>query len=489
MLLRDLPLLGLGHLFLGVMLSVDILLHKHKPVSAVLWLGVVWGFPLIGALAYVGFGVDRVRRGGAEREASRRLIARRAALHPTFERLSLSPSHSNLPAEERHPAEHILRATDPAVPLSRVTKGNCARLLVDGDEFYPALFRAVERAESSIHLQTFIFRRDRIGGELREVLIEKAHKGVTVRLLYDRFGSTFAHYSNFFTPAREAGVQVSSISQANPLKGRFQINLRNHRKIAVVDGKIGFVGGINIHDGNYSAYARRDVVRDYHVEVVGPSVMDLQLQFIEDWHFATREDPDRLMELKYFPHIDPQGSALVQIVPGGPDPMGYQLSDAIFAAVVSARECIDIVTPYFVPDEPIIHALRYAAQRGVAVRLVLPRRSNHWYTTYAARSLYTPLMSAGVEIFERRPPFIHAKALAVDRVYAMLGSANLDYRSLHLNFETNLEVIDDDFVASVLEQIESEIALSVRVSLAEHRQRPLVKRLAENFCHLFQPML
>lgn len=485
----DLTILGAGHLILGALLSVDILLHKHKPVSSVLWLAVVWGFPYGGTLAYLGFGIDRVRRGGADRAASRQIIKQRAALVPTFEHLAVGGYSEDPTTGPRNPAAHILRATDPAVQKHRVFKGNCTRFLVDGDQFYPALFEAIENAQSSVHLQTFILRRDHVGHELRELLIERARAGVKVRVLYDRFGSTFAHFSNFFRPARAAGVRAASITQANPLKGRFQINLRNHRKIAVIDGQVGFVGGINIHDDNSSTHAHGLPIRDYHVELKGPAVSDLQLLFFEDWYFATREPPEQLMQPHHFPSAGSVGEALVQIVPGAPEHFGRGVADAFFAAIVAAERSIVIVTPYFIPDEPIVHALRYAGQRGVDVKLIVPQRSNHWYTDLAARSQFSLLLEVDVRIFERRPPFIHAKALLVDGVYAMLGSANLDYRSLHLNFETNIEVVDETFVGAVAHQLDQELAQSTELHLSRHQQRPLVRRLAESFCYLFQPML
>ncbi len=485
----DFTILGIGHLALGVVLTLDVLLTKQRPVSAVLWLAMVWAFPYAGAVAYLSIGVDRVRRGAAARDASKAFVAQRAAWHPTFERLAVDYSHPDPREAHRYPAQHIFRATDPATRPNRVLRGNRAELLVDGDELYPALFESIAKAESSIHLQTFIFGRDSTGREVLDRLAARAGAGIECRLLYDRFGSTHAYLSRFFEPARAARVRVCSITQANPLKGRFQINLRNHRKIAVIDGRVGFVGGINIHDKNVKSRAAGAAIRDYHVKLQGPAVSDLQFQFVEDWHFASREAPEHFFDPKYFPDLKPAGDALVQIVPGGPELKGHGLADSFFGAIVAAERSITIATPYFVPDEPIVQAIRYAALRGVAVRLVLPKRSNHWYTDFAARALFTPLLKAGVRIFERRPPFMHAKALVVDDVYALLGSANLDYRSLHLNFETNIEVADHVFIDSIRKQVEAEIAESDELAYQQHRSRSLPRRLTENFCYLFQPML
>jgi cardiolipin synthase len=324
---------------------------------------------------------------------------------------------------------------------------------------------------------------------VRQLLIERARDGVEVRLLYDRFGSSFAHFARFFEPLREAGGMVYSISQANPLKGRFQINLRNHRKLALIDGRVGFLGGINFAEKNVSGYRNGAPDRDYQVRLEGPAVRDLQFQFLEDWHFASGTPPDDMLGHEYFPELPSVGDSLVQIVPGGPELLGRGLAEAFFAAIVAAKDSVTIVTPYFVPDESIIQGLQYAAQRGVGVRLVLPARSNHWFTGFAARALYEPLLGKGVRIFERRRPFMHAKAIVVDDVYEMLGSANLDYRSLYLNFELNIEVAGGSFLPRIVAQVDAEIAESDEVSPDAHQARPLPRKLAENLCFLFQPVL
>jgi cardiolipin synthase len=483
------PLFGLGYVLLALGLSLDVLLHKDRPVSAVLWLGILWIVPYAGALAYLAFGMDRVRRGARERQMARTLLSRTAHLGPGLARHVLEvPSESRLAAPDRL-GWHILRGTDPAVPGHRVLVGNRVQLLVDGDEFYPALRKAIEEARHTIHVQTFIFAVDRMGREFRDLLARRAAEGVTVRLLYDRFGSAAAHVTRFFEPARRDGVRAHSISQANPLKGRFQINLRNHRKVAVVDGHVAFVGGINISDRNLSDFTDGTPIRDYHVRIEGPAVADIQLGFLEDWYFASREPPEELLGPDSVPEYQRVGEALIQVVPGGPEPAGRGLADAYFAAIVAAEESIDLTTPYFVPDQPIIRALRYAAQRGVSVRLVVPGKNNHWYTGFAARALYSRLLNTGVRIFERSPPFMHAKSLVVDGVYAMMGSANLDYRSLHLNFETNVEIVDPGFVSALSRQVETEIAASREVTREAHAARPLPRKLLENFCRLFEPVL
>lgn len=484
----DLTLVGLGHLVLGLLLTYDILMHKHRPVSAVLWLGMVWLFPYAGVLLYLTFGKDRIHRSTRAREAAEALVAQRAMAHPTAERL-LSSSERNEARYAGHPAERILRATDRVCRSTWLVPGNRVTLLVDGDEYYPELLAAIDGARDSVHLQTFIYARDEFGWELLDRLKAKAREGVTVRLLYDRFGSSEAFFTRMFKAAGEAGVHARSISQANPLKGRFQINLRNHRKVVVIDGRTAFVGGINIGNENLSGYTNGAPIRDYHTLVEGPAVADLQLQFLKDWYYATREPLSSMLQSAMFPRLPDDGPALVKVLHGGPVRLGGSLDDAYFTAITAAEHTLRITTPYFVPDEPIVEAIRSAALKGVAVDLVVPHKNNHWYTGAAARSLYGLLLEVGVRIHERRPPFMHAKALVVDDHVSIIGSANLDYRSLHLNFETNMQVADSAFTSALSQQIDREIDRSVLVTQEEHESRPVSRRLVQNFCFLFQPLL
>ena len=486
---NNLTLVGLGHVVLGLLLTYDILMHKHRPVSAVLWLGLVWGFPYGGVLLYLTFGMDRIQRSARARTVAAELVAQRALAHPTSERLAVGDPETRYRLYREHPAGGILRATDGRSSLNWLVPGNRVDLLVDGDDFYPELLRAIQDARETIHLQTFIFARDRFGWQLLELLAERARAGVKVRLLYDRFGSSLAFFSRMFEGAKRAGVHAQSISQANPIKGRFQINLRNHRKVAVMDGRLGFVGGINLAEENLSWCTDGNPIRDYHFRVTGPVVADLQLEFLKDWFFATREPLDEILQAHMFPRIEPVGSALVKILPGGPVATGHGLDDAFFAMLTAATHSLKITTPYFVPDEPIVEAIRSAALKGVSVDLVVPRENNHWYTGAAARSLYGPLLKVGVRVWERRPPFMHAKSLVVDELVALVGSANLDYRSLHLNFETNMQVADEAFVTRLSRQIDSEIAASVAVTGADHEARPVSRKLVQNFCFLLQPLL
>lgn len=507
------------HWVVATALSFDIILHKRRPASAVLWLAVVWALPIWGALGYLVLGVDQIRRFAPGPERLERLFrsyvergpeelpalararpesgsgaeagsdARVVRPEGTGAEDDLSVEEAGQPVANEQALRtlrrtaHIFRLTEPAIRPYRITRGNRVELLVDGVELYPALERAIETAEERIDFQTYILTPDPVGRGLVARLAARAASGVRVRLLYDGFGSAFAYLTGLLRTARRAGIEVAA---SHP---RGYPNLRNHRKVVVIDGRVAFVGGLNVDDRNLPGPDGSPPDRDYHLRVLGPAVRDLEFQFLIDWSRATgvpveaviRDTPPR-----WTPTDD---DALAQVVPGGPERSGGGLAVALFGAIAAARRSVSIVTPYFLPDDTIMAVLRYAATRGVDVRIVLPARSNHWYTTHAARALYDGLLEAGVRIYERRPPFMHAKALVVDGVYCRLGSANLDYRSLYLNFELDLEVASETFATAVLGQIEREIAESDEVSLEAYRRRPVSRKLTEGVCRLLHPML
>jgi len=466
----------------GVVLTVVILLTKRRPVSAVLWLVTVWAFPLLGALVYLSFGLDQVPRGARERAEASRILAESL---PDVEDAREAGNGAETPTTPRL----VPVPVDPARGVYPPTSGNRVDLLVDGDEFYPALFDAVASASDSVHVQSFIVAPDGVGRRLLDLLAERARAGVCTRLLYDRFGSTAAHYSGFFRDAERAGVGVSSITQAHPLRGRFQVNLRNHRKVAVVDGAVGFVGGINFSEANRSEPDHPRTIRDYHVRLTGPAVRGLQTQFLLDWFFATREGPETLTARSLLPDLPVCGDAAVQVVSGGPAPESSTTADVIFGLISEARQSVTIVTPYFVPDEATLQVIRHAAMAGRDVRLLVPEHGNHFYAELAGRSLYQELLDAGVQIFERAPPFMHAKALLIDERIVMLGSANMDYRSLHLNFETAVVAEGPAVAGELAAQIRRDLDAARELTPERHAARGYAARLMENFCYLFQPLL
>ena len=480
------------HLLTFALVAFHCLRNRREPTSALLWLFIAWFLPGLGPLLYLAFGIYKVpAKGMHKHKADQRLLAERRALEDSSLALTYWRSvHETRQSEPDSPAARDLNRTmDSILEEYPLLGGNEVRLLLNGTEAYPAMLEAIRRARHHIHLQCFLIRDDPVGREFLEALAERARAGVRVRLLYDRFGSTHAVLSGLFRRYRAVpNFTLVCLTQANPLKRQFQINLRNHRKILIVDGQEAFAGGMNLHAENCEQGARLPI-RDYHFALRGPVIQELQFVFLRDWYFMTNEPPDALLKKEHFPALPACGSALIRVVNGGPSSRTEVVSDVFFLAMIAARRQLWMVTPYFAPPPDLLHALRSATLRGVDVRLVVPRTNNHVYAGLAGRALYDELLDSGVRVYERRTPFMHAKAVVVDDTLVLVGTANLDVRSLRLNYETDLAVYGATFIETMKGVIQQEMALSDEINLAVWRTRPLRQRLMENFCSLLSPSL
>lgn len=481
-----------AHVLAFSLVTVHCLRNRREPTSALLWIFVTFTFPLIGALLFLAFGVNRVtRKGWRKHESDQAFLSERRRREDEQQPLAYWRALRNsVAAEPASPFAHNLNtALNAMLTDYPLLGGNRIDPLVDGDEAFPSMLKAIEAARDHVHLQTFIVGHDSIARRFLDLLREKAEAGVKVRFLYDRFGSTHALLGGLLHAYRNVpNLRLVGWTQANPLKRQFQFNLRNHRKLLIVDGQRAFTGGINLSVNNVRQ-SQRPPDRDYHFALQGPIVQELQYAFLSDWYFMSEESHEALLSEKHFPPVQPAGNALIRAIVGGPTADVETLTDVIFAAIASARRQLVALTPYFVPTQDILRAMRSAALRGVDVRLVVPRDNNHRYAGLAGRALYDELLSAGVHIFERKPPFMHAKALIVDDALAIVGTANLDVRSLRLNYETNLAVFDGAFIDALKRLAAEEISMSERIEHAAWRQRPSAQQLAENFCNLLTPIL
>jgi cardiolipin synthase len=478
------------HVLAVLAVALHCLRRPREPRSTLLWIFVAWSFPVIGALFYVMVGVNRVPEKAWHKQRSDRtfLAARREReSHLLAYWRSIQGALAARPADPQ--AAELNRVLDRVEPDHPLLGGNAIRLYVDGPEFYPPLFEALRAARHHIHIQSFIIGRDAIGQQLFDVLEARAREGVRVRVLYDAFGSAPARLAGFFRRHRHPpNLRIVGFTQVNPVRRQFQLNLRNHRKIAVIDGRIGFTGGMNLYDPHWPADGSPPI-RDYHFRVEGPIVHELQYAFLRDWYYMTDDDPADLLFPAHFPHTDPMGDASVRILNGGPNAERETLCDAYFAALSAARTQVLAATPYLLPPDEIRHALRGAALRGVDVRVLVPERNNHRAVEFASHALYADLLAAGVRLFQRAPPFLHAKAMVVDERIALVGSANLDNRSLRLNYETNLAVFDAAFAAEVKRALLADFAAAGEIDLNAWRARPAWRRLVENFFNLMGPSL
>jgi len=490
-----LPFTSLAHLLVWLAVTLHCLRRRREATSALLWIFLAWALPFLGALLYLTLGLYRVPdKGWRKRAANDRFLReRRAREEAELPMIYWRRTHEAVCGEPDQPeARELDRAFDVILGDTPLLRGNRIEPLLTGDAAFPRMLEAIAAARHHIHLQSFIIGADEVGRRFFDALVERARNGVDVRVLYDRFGSTGALWRGFFRKqARRGGprLQLVGWTQANPLKTQFQINLRNHRKLLVVDGRVAFTGGINLQAVHTTAADGNPAARDYHFELHGPIVQELQYAFLRDWYFMTDETPDVLLHEDHFPPVAPVGDACLRIINGGPSAPREKIADTYFAAFTSARRQILLVTPYFVPPPALLAALRGAALRGVDVRLVVPRDNNHFYAGWAGRALYEELLRDGVRIFERRPPFLHAKALLVDDLLAIVGTANLDVRSLRLNYETNLAVFDERFANTLKPILLEELAAADEILLNAWQQRSVRRRLMENFCHLLEPVL
>ena len=360
---------------------------------------------------------------------------------------------------------------------------------MEGTETYPALLEAIRSARHHVHLMAYIIGRDALARKVLDACAERARHGVQVRVLYDEFGSAVASLTQFFRRYRWVpNMRVVGYTQVNLFKQQIQVNLRNHRKIAVIDGRSAFTGGVNLHAGHLPRDGR-PAIRDYHFRIRGPLVNELQYTFLRDWYYMTGEDPDILLGKDYFGHAEAAGAIAARIVNSGPPALMNSLDDVLFSALSEARADVLAVTPYLILTEPLLQAMRIAAMRGVSVRLVVPENNNITAVHYASRAQYAPLLAAGVRIFERKGPLLHAKALVIDHALSIFGSANLDVRSLRLNYETNVVSSDEALAGTALREMLADLAESTEIAPNLWLRRPWRQRLLENLYALASPVL
>lgn len=484
-------ILALGtafHLIAFILITLHCLQRRRNASSTILWIFLAWSFPVFGAVFYLSFGVDRVADRGFQK-----FLTEEHLLRTREDSLTAAPRaywHNLDGAPAQNEFQHKFNcALDALLPDHPALAGNNLTPLVTGDEAYPQMLAAIRGAKHHIHLQSFIIGRDATGREFVEALAAKAEEGVQVRLLYDRFGSTRAHLLGLFRKYRNTpNLQIAGWTQANPLKRQFQINLRNHRKALIIDGTRAFFGGINLHNENTSAH-KHGPIRDLHFDIQGPLVQELQYSFLRDWYFITEEAPETLLTETYFPQAEPAGELTARLINSGPSTEKDVAVESFFNAIILARKQIFAVTPYFVPPAEILRALHSAALRGLDVRLIVPQKNNHRYAGFASRALYEELLLAGVRIFERRPPFMHTKALVIDGEFSLVGTANLDERSLNLNYESSVVVYGESFADALKNILHEDLELSDEILLADWRQRPAHRRLLENLASLMSPVL
>ena len=455
-------------------------LYKRDSRSALLWFSLIALVPLIGASLYLLLGVNRITRRGV---SLRRKLAHYAVeTTPPFDREKIESEI--LPDDTRHLAP-LVQLVDGISPQP-LTGGNHITPLLNGDAAYPEMLAAIDSAEASISLATYIFDDDAIGQKFLDALKRAKDRGVEVRVLIDDAGTRY--YGKPITKKlRKLEIPHERFLPTFSLSRLGVSNLRNHRKLLVADGVLGFAGGMNIRHGNLIDEDPSHPIKDLHFKVRGPVVGDLQETFAEDWEFTSEE---RLRGEKWFPkkHGQP-GSIVARGILDGPDDDLGKLQLVITGAISVARRRICIATPYFLPNSAMISALNLAAMRGVEVDILIPEKNNLAYVGWAMDAGLWQILIRGCRVWATPPPFDHTKLLIIDSAWSLIGSSNLDPRSLRLNFEFNLECYSHEFAAQLEEIFEEKKAAARPRTLEMLDSRSLPVRLRDGFARLATPFL
>lgn len=459
---------------------VWILMERRSPQATLAWIFALAWMPYIGVAIYLLIGPRRLSRKRRRHAKARNQV--KETSQPVHESEGMPSLLSSLDPGLRQVMTMVQRA-DEGPPL----RADRLDLLPSGDCCYDAMAEAIAGARHHVHLEYYIWSDDQVGTRFRDLLCEKARQGVHVRLLLDAIGCASLG-RRFVAPLRDAGAQVAWFSPISLPKFRFGLlNFRTHRKIVVCDGRVGFTGGINVCDDHSAQVCGRRAWRDTHLRIEGPPVGWLQRLFLEDWAFATGTAPG---QAAYFPRESGrEDGPWVQIVGSGPDGDLCAIHKFYFAAIAGARRRVWLSTAYFVPDEPIVAALVTAAMRGVDVRILLPRRSDHWLVDAAARSYFEDLIRAGVKVFLYGPAMLHTKTLVVDDDVAVVGTANMDNRSFRLNFEVMAAIYDQATASELAGQFEADQLRAKSCHSRQGRRRPFPQALKESTARLFTPLL
>lgn len=460
-----------------VVIAITIILERRSPVATFAWISVLAWLPFVGLAVYYFFGPRRLRRRKMRLQASSKRIARAAR---AFDEEMDDPRWSGLARTAMSLGE--------APPLA----AGPIELITDGDALFDSMEQAIDAAQEHVHLEFYIFDGDEIGTRIRDALVRAVKRKVEVRLLIDGIGSVSLKRA-FLRPLEDAGGLVAFFNPVSGFRLRMA-NFRTHRKILVCDGRVGFVGGMNITRHHSARCSKEAAWRDTHVRFEGPAVAALQRVFLPGWYFASgvseKDDAGRFFANAFKPReTEAQDNSLLQVVSSGPDKDIFAVHHLFFGAIAQAQERVWLTTPYFVPDESTLAALIAAGLRKVDVRILVPANSDNRLADMAARSYFPELARAGVKISEYTPHMLHAKTLVIDSDLAVIGTANFDNRSFRLNFEVVVAAFCQRTNIELARAFEEDLTQSVPVRVRDIREKPLLERFGESCARLLSPLL
>lgn len=453
--------------------TVTVVISENRnPLKSIAWIVVLLFFPVGGLIFYIFLGRDFRKQRMISRKSLKK-INQYSFTHQTNPRLL------DLPVSSEQEVELLFN-----INQAKLYSGNRVEIFTEGKSFFSSFFEELEKAEKFIHLEFYIFQDDRLGNRVKELLIRKAKAGVEVRVIYDDVGS-WSVKNAFYDEMRHAGVEVSAFLEVRFPAFANKINYRNHRKIVVIDGLKGYIGGMNIAD-RYQEGLPWGIWRDTQILIEGPAVQGLQTAFSVDWYFT---DKQLLWDARYFPQSKSIGNVSLQIATSGPIGEWKEIMLAIFKAISLAKQYVYIQTPYFLPTEALLLALQSAALSNVDVRLMIPIRSDAHLVQIGSYSYVRSMLKAGVKVYLYQPGFLHAKMVAVDDEFCTVGSANMDFRSFEHNFEANAFIYDKQVTRQMKSIFLHDQQQCKRMTIREWRNRPLRQKAFESIIRLFSPML
>lgn len=455
----------------------SIILHGSRPTKSLSWLLAILLLPFAGPILYYFFGVNRRK-------------FKFFRLKQTEKRKLFDEKYQNLNEGQNETQFKGIKAVKLAKLIQSSTylepsDGNTVTVLNGGRETFESIFDTLEGAKKFIHLQYYIFSKGDLTNRFFEIFKRKIAEGVEIRLIYDSFGS-FSFRGKFKKKFQDIGVQVYPMMPIRFGNLLFTLNYRNHRKILIIDGKVGFTGGVNVSDKYIKPISDLGIWEDLHVKIEGPAVNSLHRVFVKDYHFASKQE--LLMNETYFPKVSPQGSHTVQIAAAGPDSKQPAIMQQYISMINSAEKSICIANPYFIPGTAVLQALKIAAQSDIEILLLVPEKSDSHMAKFSMFSRFEQLLEVGVKIY-LRPDFSHSKMILIDGEIASVGSGNFDYRSFEHNFETNAILYDAHLTQQIRKEFDNICGDCNLLEYETFKNRPVGRRLIEGLAKFFSPLL
>lgn len=478
----------------GAVVSLIILLENRDPSKTMSWLMMFILLPGVGLVVYAvsGRNIRKIKLFKTQKLAN---TIKEKRLFDTLEKikevvdLEIESIKENKLLSDEENGSAIKRVISLLLKTGMFpfTKNNKVDVFIDGNEKFERLIEDIRAAKDHIHLEYFIIKDSKIGRLIKKELIEKAKQGVKVRIMYDDVGCwRFWFNRKFFNEMREVGIEIAAFLPTKfPIIGG-KLNYRNHRKIVVIDGRIGYTGGLNIGDEYLGRKEKFGYWRDTHIRIEGISVYMLQMTFIIDWYYTTKEV---IETKKMFPSIEYVGDSMIQVVASGPDSDWEDIHYAYFTAICQAKKRVYIETPYFIPDESILKAIKSVALIGVEVIIIFPKIADHKIVNVASYSYFEEILKAGGRVFLYNKGFIHSKVVIIDDQIASAGSANMDLRSFMLNFEVNAFIYDQKVINRMTDDFYMDLENSEELTLENFKKRGFIRKVKESVARLFSPIL